>query len=955
MIQLRVILLSCLAVFLIIVGNSEAGRSFSSRGGGSRGWGSKPSSSSSSWFRPSRPSPSPVYTRPAPSPSSYGWNIPSPSRPISNPSSLSYPRQPTSWSVPKPPVSVPKPQSTSIFRPSTNVAKPVASAPPAPVFSQKPVASAPPASVFSPKPISSAPSKPIGWNVPKPNSPIGPPPAYPGLGKPSSANVAPPVYSRYTPKSQAPAYNAPSYAQRPNPPAYSASAPVTANAGVRPYGNVGSSSGNYPKQTYTSVPATQTQYGYPRQQYGSSYPTNTGYGQPSYGQGGYGYGHAAAPPVYNHYGGSAGYGYPSGGYGSGPTIINNHYGGGGYGGGYGSGFGGFGGGYGGYGGGYGGGGSSLSSHLLTAGVFYGLGRVTSPSYGYGSYGGYGGHSSHSSSSTNIHNTYNNYYDHGSTTTSTVLPPLQVVNNNEPVPLAPYDTNNNYNNTNVNQNQPQQEAAQNQGASPTDIYLSQPKDPYGVIIRSNSTPPIVGQEQATPNVIIPRTVDLTKQKLFEPVEVPFDEVSKHKVVEMPLWLNESVIRLPVYGYNFPTWNETKVVSAPLIAAPTIKPTTTEKPKEPEPTGLGAKIGKIFYNVVNWFSSGYKKEDSKIKTPQIYLEDETHGRPEAEMLRNIPSTERVEISTDAPLQQERVPSTISKVMEDALARYGSHSSHSSSSTNIHNTYNNYYDHGSTTTSTVLPPLQVVNNNEPVPLAPYDTNNNNNTNLNQNQPQQEAAQNQGASPTDIYLSQPKDPYGVIIRSNSTPPNVGQEQATPNVIIPRTVDLTKQKLFEPVEVPYDEVSKHKVVEMPLWLNESVIRLPVYGYNFPTWNESQVVSAPLIAAPTIKPTTEKPKEPEPTGLGAKIGKIFYNVVNWFSSGYKKEDSKIKTPQIYLEDETHGRPEAEMLRNIPSTERVEISTDAPLQQERVPSTISKVMEDALARAKADVNLTSSKR
>lgn len=617
---LRVILL-CLIGILIFSGNSEAGRGFSSRGGGSRGWGSRPSSSSSSsWFSRPKPAPSPVY-RPSPSPS-YGWkpsvSVPSPSSfsyprqpsSISSPSSLSYPRQPSGWGSLKPSVSVPKP-TVSLPKPSTNFYKP-------PVSASKPVASAPPLPASS-YPKQPAASRPIGWNVPKPSSPIGPPPAYPGLGKSTSSNVNPPPYSRYTPKSQVPAYNAPSYSQKPNPPAYTA----TSAQGVRPYGNV--QSGNYPKQTYTSVPATQTQYGYPRQQYGTQ--TQTGYGQSGYGYGGgYGGGYHATPvgpPVYNHYGGSMGYGYPAGGYGSGPTIINNHYGGGGFGG-YGS----YGGGYGGFGGG--GGGSSIGSHLLTAGLFYGLGRVTAPSYGLGSYGGYGSGYHHSHTSTNVHNTYNNYYDHGSTTTSTVLPPLQVAT--EP-----------NNQQNMQQNtQQQQPSTQNQGTSPMDVYLAQPKDPYGVIIPSNSTSATntttetrVEQDNGP---IIPRTVDLTKQKIFEAVEIPYDEVSKHKINEQPLLLNESVIRLPVYGYNFPTWNESQVVSAPLIALPTIKPTitsTTPKP-EPEVTGLGAKIGKMFYNLMNWFSYGYKNDESKTKTPQVYLEDETYGRPEAEMVRNMPTT-------------------------------------------------------------------------------------------------------------------------------------------------------------------------------------------------------------------------------------------------------------------------------------------------------------------------------
>ncbi|XP_063695748.1 spidroin-2-like [Culicoides brevitarsis] len=608
---LRFILLILSTVFVL---NCEAGRGFSSRGGGSRGgggWGSRPSSSGSSWFGSKSKSPSsPSYSRPstnsrpAPAPS-YGWNVQSrpsnPSPSASSPGSLSYPRQPAynpSYNA-KPAISNPSPGSLSYPKqPAYN-----------PSFNSKPSTGTKP--VGPPSTSGSYPKQPStsGGSYPKqPSAPVGPPPSYPGYG---TGGANPPAYSRYTPKSQAPAYNAPSYATRPNPPAYSPSAP--SSQGVKPYSNV--NTGSYPKQTYTSVPASHASY--PQQQYGShSYgyggaPGGYGYGTQSHGYG-YGGGHAApvGPPVYNHYGGSAGYGYPAG-----PTIINNHYGGGGFGGGYGGGYG-----YGGGGFGSGGSGSSIGSHLLTAGLFYGLGRVTSPSYGYG-YGGLGSVHRSSSSTTNVHNTYNNYYDHGSTTTSTVTPPVQAVNT---------DTNTQPQATNVQQPQ---------GPSPTDIYLTQPKDPYGVIIPSNSTNTNQPSVQEPP-VIIPRTVDLTKQKLYEPVEVPFDEVSKHKINEQPLWLNESIDHLVFYGLNFPTWNETTVIkSAPLVAVnapvneanPSQTTTTTTPKPEPEPTGLGAKIGKIFYNVVSWFSSGYKNDNANAKTPQIYLEDETQGRPEAEMLR------------------------------------------------------------------------------------------------------------------------------------------------------------------------------------------------------------------------------------------------------------------------------------------------------------------------------------
>lgn len=600
-------------VLLLLVSSCYAGKMRSSSS--SR----KTSSSSSSWGK--RPSHSPSYPRqPAPAPSY-------PRQPAPAPAS-SYPRQPAyNPSYPSSPSYNP---SSSISRPGVYTPGVSGAGSATRVANQQNVALSYPTQH---KPATGVggvqPQGPpaYGWNVNRPGTsgfgskPVGSaPPAYPGLhNAPVSSNVKPPAYSPYTPKQSAPSYNSHSYSKPPAPPAYSSSA-----QGVKPYQTASNSQGYKPYQTNTAnYPRQQAPVGPPVNNYGTSNGYGGGYGHagygggyPSHGYGGYGgypshgYGGGYGGSPMGGYGGSpmGGYGYPMGGYGASPMMGGL----GGFGSSYGGGFGGFGNSYGGY---QQSRGSGIGSLLLTAGVFYGLGRVTSPGGLFGSsYGSYGSHSP-----TQIH--HHHYYDHAARQNTAAVAPAPAPGSDPlpplaAVPIAGYP------------GTVQQPTLSTNGTTGDEkVYGIYGAGGQGII-----TPGTPGG--APPVPAIPR-FDLNKTKLYQPIAVPFDEVYKGPLDSFPLWLNDSILFLPVYGYDYPNWNETEIIPFPksperLVSSETVSVnellprnniettteviiiTTTPKPKE---ESFASKLGNMLLSLGNYFGFGKKSEPKPTMQPSL----------------------------------------------------------------------------------------------------------------------------------------------------------------------------------------------------------------------------------------------------------------------------------------------------------------------------------------------------
>lgn len=317
--------------------------------------------------------------------------------------------------------------------------------------------------------------------------------------------------------------------------------------------------------------------------------------------------------------GSHGFGgFPSGGS---PTIINNiSPGGGGYGGG------GYGGGY---GGGGGGGGSGfnfggLGTTLLTAGAFYGLGRLTAPSYSSGSsFGGpsYAG-SGHAYGQSNEQHVYHHHmYDQQNVTTKSASDPLPGL-----VPIAAYPG-----------APPQEPQAQQPGAYVPQSYHSYSQEltqrnggispgvaalaglgtgAAVVAATSTNSKEVAATNPQNVTVQIPR-VNLNNTPLYVPTVVSLNETYIGPLDYWPYWLNLSIEYLPFYGYNYPTWNEVVIIPLPDKAklvdavAPrmdiqmttTLAPSPTTTP-EPKVEGFAAKLGKWFMGLADIFSFGKK---------------------------------------------------------------------------------------------------------------------------------------------------------------------------------------------------------------------------------------------------------------------------------------------------------------------------------------------------------------
>lgn len=80
-------------------------------------------------------------------------------------------------------------------------------------------------------------------------------------------------------------------------------------------------------------------------------------------------------------------------------------------------------------------------------------------------------------------------------------------------------------------------------------------------------------------------------------------------------------------------------------------------------------------------------------------------------------------------------------------------------------------------------------------------------------------------------------------------------------TVNLEKDELFVPKLVPLDEVSTDANNSEPLLLETAIQNLPFYGYDYATWNSSEIV----------------PREEIVTGFGNSLGSALFGFANWWN------------------------------------------------------------------------------
>lgn len=130
--------------------------------------------------------------------------------------------------------------------------------------------------------------------------------------------------------------------------------------------------------------------------------------------------------------------------------------------------------------------------------------------------------------------------------------------------------------------------------------------------TNSSTPAPGLFSTEPPVPVP-TFDLTKHKLFEPEPVPWNEVNKEPINMKPLWLNESIIDMPFYGYDYATWNETEVI-----------------PRPPEPTPEPPTIVKSLADALFAIGLYYNEKTTTTQAPEIIYEipESFYDRPASE---------------------------------------------------------------------------------------------------------------------------------------------------------------------------------------------------------------------------------------------------------------------------------------------------------------------------------------
>lgn len=100
---------------------------------------------------------------------------------------------------------------------------------------------------------------------------------------------------------------------------------------------------------------------------------------------------------------------------------------------------------------------------------------------------------------------------------------------------------------------------------------------------------------------------------------------------------------------------------------------------------------------------------------------------------------------------------------------------------------------------------------------------------------------------------------------------------------DLNKTELYVAEIVSIDEVDTGRNESFPLLLNESIVELPVYAFNYPNWTESEMVT------PLNFSEIQNPAENVEEGFTAKLGNILLRIGSFFGIGRKTESRQTET------------------------------------------------------------------
>lgn len=143
----------------------------------------------------------------------------------------------------------------------------------------------------------------------------------------------------------------------------------------------------------------------------------------------------------------------------------------------------------------------------------------------------------------------------------------------------------------------------------------------------------------------------------------------------------------------------------------------------------------------------------------------------------------------------------------------------------------------------------------------------------------------------------YGPRTRLNNSPraTNSSLTEAPssvnpPQTVAPPTVNLDQEKLFEPQQLTQQEVDaliRTPINTRPLWLNESLLNLPFYGWNYPDWSGSRYV---LL----------KPPNP-PTGFASTLANVLLGFGNFY---YRKEPLELEEVVDYSLSNATNEPAA---------------------------------------------------